>query len=398
MASIERLNRAVLLAMLGLTLLTQRGAALFVMSSGFAALYGLTASSRPAHVRESLLGRGAWLVPLIVLLSVYESLGRLIAGTGMPLRDSAVLVVEYAVTRAALPPLADWHFTAVVVDAFSLAYLSYFALPVALLWSVWRRRGVHAASQVMLTLFVAFYVHYAIYVVMPVVGPIRAIDVTGAVRDRLVAEGGTVTHVMRAMVGAVEGTRQDAFPSAHTSVSLLVAALARRYRLRGRTGFYAITASIIASTVVLGYHYVTDLIAAVPVAVFVWRGMTHRVDDASEFLGGQAGTPPCVITYGIAQRTREIAIRVALGATRQGVIAFVLKAGLAPVVASIAIGCVIALVAGGSIAPLLFRVSARDPFVFLAVIVALLVVALAATCLPARAAMRLDPNSVLRTE
>jgi membrane-associated phospholipid phosphatase len=295
MASIERLNRAVLLAMLGLTLLTQRGAAFFVMSCGFAALYGLAASSRLAHVRESVLGRGVWLVPLIVLLSVYESLGRLIAATGIPLRDSVVLGVEYAVTGAVLPPLADWHLPAAVVDAFSLAYLGYFALPVALLWSVWRRCGVHAASQVLLTLLVAFYVHYAIYVVMPVVGPIRAIDVTGAVRDRLVAEGGTVTHVMRAMVGAVEGTRQDAFPSAHTSLSLLVAALARRYRLRARMGFYAITASIIASTVVLGYHYVTDLIAAVPVAVFVWRGMTHR-GDASEFLRGQADPPPCTST------------------------------------------------------------------------------------------------------
>ena len=105
-----------------------------------------------------------------------------------------------------------------------------------------------------------------------------------------------------------------------------------------------------------------------------------------------------VIAYGIAQRTREIAIRLALGATRQGVLGFVLRVGLTPVVASIAIGCAIALAAGGWIAPLLFRVSASDPFVYLAVVCALLVVAVIATCLPARAAMRLDPNTVLRAE
>jgi predicted permease len=105
-----------------------------------------------------------------------------------------------------------------------------------------------------------------------------------------------------------------------------------------------------------------------------------------------------VVAYGIARRTREIAIRVALGATRQGVLGFVLRVGLAPVVASLAIGCAIAFAAGRWIAPLLFHVSAHDPFVYLAVVSALLVVAVIATCLPVRTAVRLDPNRVLRAE
>jgi putative ABC transport system permease protein len=105
-----------------------------------------------------------------------------------------------------------------------------------------------------------------------------------------------------------------------------------------------------------------------------------------------------VIAYGIAHRSREIAIRLALGASRQGVLGFVLRVGLTPVVASIAVGCAIALVAGRWIAPLLFQVSARDPLVYLAVVWALLVVAVIATCLPARRAMKLDPNTVLRSE
>jgi hypothetical protein len=68
------------------------------------------------------------------------------------------------------------------------------------------------------------------------------------------------------------------------------------------------------------------------------------------------------------------------------------------VIASIAIGCAIALAAAGSITPLLFRVSGRDPFVYVLVASALLVVAVMATGLPARAAMRLDPNSILRAD
>jgi predicted permease len=105
-----------------------------------------------------------------------------------------------------------------------------------------------------------------------------------------------------------------------------------------------------------------------------------------------------VIAYGMAQRTREIAIRLALGATRQGILGFVLRVGLRPVVASSAIGSAVALAAGSWIAPLLFLESARDPFVYLGVACSLVVVAVIATYLPTRTATRLDPSTVLRAE
>jgi ABC-type antimicrobial peptide transport system permease subunit len=105
-----------------------------------------------------------------------------------------------------------------------------------------------------------------------------------------------------------------------------------------------------------------------------------------------------VVAYGVAQRRREIAIRLALGATRQSVLGFVLRGGLAPVMVSVAIGSAVALGAGHWIAPLLFQVSPRDPAVYGTVAGALLVVAAVATCLPARAASRVDPNRVLRAD
>jgi ABC-type antimicrobial peptide transport system permease subunit len=105
-----------------------------------------------------------------------------------------------------------------------------------------------------------------------------------------------------------------------------------------------------------------------------------------------------VVAYGVAQRTREIAIRLALGATRQSVLGLVLRGGLKPVIASVAIGCAIALGAARWMAPLLFHVSPRDPLVYATVAGALLVVAVIAMCLPARGATRVDPNSVLRAE
>jgi putative ABC transport system permease protein len=102
--------------------------------------------------------------------------------------------------------------------------------------------------------------------------------------------------------------------------------------------------------------------------------------------------------YAIAQRTREIAVRVALGATRTDVLRLLFRGGLAPVVASIVIGCSVAALAARGLASLLFRVSPTDPAVYLAVTGAMLLVATIATYVPARSASRTDPNQALRAD
>jgi membrane-associated phospholipid phosphatase len=101
---------------------------------------------------------------------------------------------------------------------------------------------------------------------MPAVGPVRATEVAPAVRVQLAAQGGAVTAGLRRGINALERTPQDAFPSAHTSIAVLVAVFARRFRLRGHVLFAAAAAAIMCSTVVLGYHYVVDVAASFPIA------------------------------------------------------------------------------------------------------------------------------------
>jgi putative ABC transport system permease protein len=105
-----------------------------------------------------------------------------------------------------------------------------------------------------------------------------------------------------------------------------------------------------------------------------------------------------VIAYGVAQHTREIAIRLALGATRATVVGFVLRRGLTLVLASVAAGMFVTAIAARWTSALLFHVSPTDPLVFATVVGVLLIVALVAICMPARAATRVDPNSALRTD
>jgi predicted permease len=103
-----------------------------------------------------------------------------------------------------------------------------------------------------------------------------------------------------------------------------------------------------------------------------------------------------VIAHGTAQRTQEIGIRIALGADRRMILRMVLIGGLRIAAAGLAIGVFGALALTHVLSGLLFGVSARDPLTFVVVPGALLVVAVAACCIPARRAMQVEPVIALR--
>ena len=105
-----------------------------------------------------------------------------------------------------------------------------------------------------------------------------------------------------------------------------------------------------------------------------------------------------VISYGVAQRTRELGVRVALGARAADVLRLVVGEGVRVAAAGVALGALGALAAGRFVAPLLFDTSPRDPLVFGGVTLALLLVALVASLVPARRASRVDPMVALRSE
>jgi ABC-type antimicrobial peptide transport system permease subunit len=105
-----------------------------------------------------------------------------------------------------------------------------------------------------------------------------------------------------------------------------------------------------------------------------------------------------VIAYSVAQRTHEMGVRVALGARGNDLVALVMREGLGVVAAGVVLGMIIAVLAGKFVAPLLFDVSPRDPLVFVAVVVVLIGVALAASWIPALRASRVDAAVALRAE
>jgi putative ABC transport system permease protein len=105
-----------------------------------------------------------------------------------------------------------------------------------------------------------------------------------------------------------------------------------------------------------------------------------------------------VISYAVTQRTHEIGIRMALGASPKDVLAGVLRGGMALVGAGAAAGVALTVPAAGFLGTLLFGISPRDPVVYLTVLAVVAAVGLLANALPARRAAALDPMKALRSE
>lgn len=105
-----------------------------------------------------------------------------------------------------------------------------------------------------------------------------------------------------------------------------------------------------------------------------------------------------VIAYGVAQRTHEVGVRLALGAQRADVVALVVGHAVRITLAGFVLGLALALAGARWAEPLLFGVSGHDPITFGIACAALLGVAIAASALPARRAAAVDPVTALRAE
>ena len=105
-----------------------------------------------------------------------------------------------------------------------------------------------------------------------------------------------------------------------------------------------------------------------------------------------------VLSYSVTQRTREIGLRMALGAQPSNVLRLVVREGMLVAAVGVGAGIAGALAVSRLLSTMLFGVAPRDPKTLAAVAVALAAIALAACCIPARRAARVDPIVALRDE
>jgi putative ABC transport system permease protein len=105
-----------------------------------------------------------------------------------------------------------------------------------------------------------------------------------------------------------------------------------------------------------------------------------------------------VLAYTVASRTKEIGVRMAIGAAPRRVLALVLREGMTWAIGGVLVGLAGAFVAGSLVATLLFGVAARDPVTFATTGIAVTIVALLASAIPALRAVHIDPTIAMRAE
>jgi putative ABC transport system permease protein len=105
-----------------------------------------------------------------------------------------------------------------------------------------------------------------------------------------------------------------------------------------------------------------------------------------------------VVSYSVAQRTREMGVRIAIGASRSSVLSLVVGEGLRLVAVGAVLGLLASLALTRWMATLLYAIGPRDVTMFAAAAVTLLITGLLASYVPARRATRIDPVNALRAE
>jgi len=105
-----------------------------------------------------------------------------------------------------------------------------------------------------------------------------------------------------------------------------------------------------------------------------------------------------VVSYSVAQRTREIGLRVALGARLPAVLGLVVGQGLRLAWIGVGIGLMLSIATTGVMSSILYGVAPRDPVVLAIVVLVLTAVAVIASLVPARRATRIDPLVSLRSD
>ena len=200
------------------------------------------------------------LLPVPVVPFLFLNLGRLIPLVNPSVYDAKLIACDQALlgheAQAALYtlPLPAW-----TADVLTVAYSTFFFLPIALAVVLAARHDPYL-PQVTAAVVFTFVVSYAGYFVVPAYGP----RTTVAQQRYLSLPSGLVGDRLREQLDHWEKTKTDAFPSGHTMVTLAVLFCARRRQRTLYNVLLPIGSLLIAATVLLTYHYVVDVLAAIP--------------------------------------------------------------------------------------------------------------------------------------
>ncbi|HJU44285.1 MAG TPA: ABC transporter permease [Vicinamibacterales bacterium] len=218
--------------------------------------------------------------------------------------------------------------------------------------------------------------------------------------------GGTsgATNEVIGVVANVRSRRPDATPDAEVYIAFSqFPSPSLSYVVRSEADPAALTGQIRSALAEMSPHVALAAVRTLEEVVATSTRTSGLLSWLSVLFGALAAALAIlgiysVMSYTVAQRERELAIRAAVGASRSSLLSMVLREGLILSGVGIAAGAVLAFAASGVLRSLLYQVSATDPIVFAASAVGLAAIALAGYLIPAARASRVEPVVALRSE
>lgn len=188
----------------------------------------------------------------------------------------------------------------VITEILQTAYFSYYILFIILGVEIYRRYAIEEFDKAAFLIVYGFYLSYIGYFSLPGVGPRFTLHDFSSINTDL--PGIFLTNILREIINVgesipknhpnpIEMVQRDVFPSGHTQLTIVVMALAFRYRLKARWLLTVLGTLLIIGTVYLRYHYVVDLVAGGLLAWFTiwsgnklevwWQSVAHRLRKRS---------------------------------------------------------------------------------------------------------------------
>ncbi len=200
--------------------------------------------------------------PILFVILIYESLGDLIQHL-QPDIDPRLIQIDFSIFGVQPTLWAQRFIVPWLTDIMSLAYISYYFIPVVFITVLYLKNRMAELDQSIFVLAFAYYVSFIGYILFPAVGPRYALAHLYSVP----LDGSFISDFVRNTLNALEHNKRDCMPSGHTQIVLTVLYLAHRYEKFLFYLLFPIVCTLIASTIYLRYHYVIDLIVGATLAI-----------------------------------------------------------------------------------------------------------------------------------
>ncbi len=200
--------------------------------------------------------------PILFVVLIYESLGSLIHYL-RPDVDSCLIGIDFSIFGVHPSVWIERWIVPWFTDIMSIAYISYYFLPVILVAALYLRNSLTAFDESVFVLLFGYYLSFIGYILFPAIGPRYTLSYLNSVP----LEGSFITDFVRDILNTLEHNKRDCMPSGHTQIALIVLYLAYRYQRVLFYVFLPFVCGLILSTVYLRYHYVIDLLAGALLAI-----------------------------------------------------------------------------------------------------------------------------------